>query len=248
VFRRRSKSSSNYSSERASAYAVCGASIGTRSSLSARRMAVAWMATCSGSTTHSLVLVILGESLLRRPTCSGDTKLFNRLCRPARYASSLLMPQDECASSSWHIRLYHLGINFSPPANPPGGEPTNCEVLAGQPERAFVLAARACLVCRHLRAPPGCALLRNGGLYPIYVQTVGSELCPKGLHELWPSSRSTTHGRVCAAVTAPPAETIELALEALNQLEDRDTANRCTLSAADSSGPSYDGRLGGTAL
>ena len=163
--------------------------------------------------------------LMPEPTCSGGTKLASRLDRPARFRTqSRRMPQNE-----WRVVIpgHHPGyINwdqFLANRLRLAANRTNCEVLAG-PAREGLCLLQGVLICGMCGRRLSVRYTGNGGLYPIYQCN-------------W-KHREALSRQACMNVAAKPLDaavaerlvtavtplTIELALEALTSLEERDKA------------------------
>jgi len=178
-----------------------------------------------GRLTHSRVLGILAN-----PSYAG-TYVFGRYqaCKqigPAGEISSRssLMPQDK-----WRVVIpdHHPGYitwdQFLANRHRLAANRTNCEVLAG-PAREGLCLLQGLLICGTCGRRLGVRYTGNGGLYPIYQCN-------------W-KHREALSRRACMDVRSGPLDdavtdrlvtavtplTIELALEALSSLEERDKA------------------------
>jgi hypothetical protein len=175
-----------------------------------------------GRLTHSRVLGILAN-----PSYAG-TYVFGRYQACKRISStgeistqSRLMPQDE-----WRVVIpgHHPGyITWDQflANRQHGGNRTNCEVSRGQPERPLFATGPVTLwICgRRLGVRYG-----NGGLYPIYQCNWRHReaLSPKACMNV--ASKTLDDALAERLVTAVTPLTIELALEALTSMEERDQA------------------------
>ena len=178
-----------------------------------------------GRLTHSRVLGILAN-----PSYAG-TYVFGRYqaCKQIGptgevRTQSCLMPQDE-----WRVVIpdHHPGYitwdQFLANRQRLAANRTNCEVLAG-PTREGLCLLQSLLVCGTCGRRLSVRYTGNGGLYPIYQCN-------------W-KHREALSQRSCMCVPAKPVDdaiakrlvtavtplTIELALEALSSLEERDKA------------------------
>jgi DNA invertase Pin-like site-specific DNA recombinase len=178
-----------------------------------------------GRLTHSRVLGILAN-----PSYAG-TYVFGRYqaCKQIGptgevRTQSCLMPQDE-----WRVVIpdHHPGYitwdQFLANRQRLAANRTNCEVLAG-PAREGLCLLQSLLVCGTCGRRLSVRYTGNGGLYPIYQCN-------------W-KHREALSQRSCMCVPAKPVDdaiakrlvtavtplTIELALEALSSLEERDKA------------------------
>jgi DNA invertase Pin-like site-specific DNA recombinase len=178
-----------------------------------------------GRLTHSRVLGILAN-----PSYAG-TYVFGRYqaCKQIGptgeiRTQSRLVPQDE-----WRVVIpgHHPGYitwdQFLANRQRLAGNRTNCEVLAG-PAREGLCLLQGLLLCGICGRRLGVRYTGNGGLYPIYQcnwrhrEALSRQACMNV------ASKPLDDAIAERLVTAVTPLTIELALEALTSLEERDKA------------------------
>src|ERR1700751_2811945 len=178
-----------------------------------------------GRLTHSRVLGILAN-----PSYAG-TYVFGRYqaCKQIGptgeiRTQSRLMPQDE-----WRVVIpgHHPGYitwdQFLANRQRLAGNRTNCEVLTG-PAREGLCLLQGLLVCGICGRRLGVRYTGNGGLYPVYQcnwrhrEALSRKAC------MSVASRPLDDAIAERLVTAVTPLTIELALEALTSMEERDKA------------------------
>ena len=178
-----------------------------------------------GRLTHSRVLGILAN-----PSYAG-TYVFGRYqaCKQIGptgeiRTQSRLMPQDE-----WRVVIpgHHPGYitwdQFLANRQRLAGNRTNCEVLTG-PAREGLCLLQGLLVCGICGRRLGVRYTGNGGLYPIYQcnwrhrEALSRKAC------MSVASKPLDDAIAERLVTAITPMTIELALEALTSMEERDKA------------------------
>ena len=216
--------------------ALPGARTSLSTSLVWRRMG--WQ-TALGSTDPFARARYPGESILRRHLrVRAIPSLASRLGRPARSARDPASCHRRSGASSFPgtIQAISPGISSSPTANAwrPTGPMAKC--LAG-PAREGLCLLQGLLLCGICGRRLGVRYTGNGGLYPIYQCN-------------W-KHREALSRQACMSVASKPLDdaiaerlvgavtpvTIELALEALTSLEERDTSNRLHSGGCGSSGP-----------